>query len=77
MWAAAGNDLRRHAHDVADAARAAVRPLRSHRSGHSRSTPTVHERAAVSIQRGHHRKAEAAGTGLLGQNKHKNRLQRS
>nr|WP_309500489.1 hypothetical protein [Streptomyces shenzhenensis] len=77
MRAATGNDLRRHTHDVVDAAPAAARPPRSHRSAHNRSTLTVHEQAAVSIQRGHHRKAEAARTGLLGHNKHKNRLQRS
>ncbi|MEV7978715.1 FCD domain-containing protein [Streptomyces sp. NPDC086519] len=74
---ASGNDLLLHVHEVVDAAPAAVRPLHAHRAGHHRSTLTVHEQAAVSIQRGHHRKAEAARTGLLEQNKRKNLLERS
>jgi DNA-binding FadR family transcriptional regulator len=60
VFVAAGNDLLLHVHDVVEAALGAVRPLHSHSAGHNRSTLAAHEQIAVSIQRGHHRKAEAA-----------------
>lgn len=60
VFAAAGNDLLLHVHDVVEAALGAVRPLHSHSIGHNRTTLSAHEQIAVSIRRGHHRKAEEA-----------------
>jgi DNA-binding GntR family transcriptional regulator len=38
----------------------AIRPLHTHSVAHNRETLPAHQRVAEAIQRGHHRKAEAA-----------------
>ena len=61
-WAvfdAANNDLLLYIHDVVSAALCAIR-LHSHSAGHDRETLRGHERVALAIRRGHHRKAEEA-----------------
>jgi DNA-binding FadR family transcriptional regulator len=60
VFSAANNDLLLYIHDVVSVALSAIRPLHSHSTGHNRETLANHERVAVAIQRGHHRKAEEA-----------------
>jgi len=57
---AADNDLLLYIHDVISVALSAIRPLHSRSVGHNRETLPNHERVAVAIRRGHHRKAEDA-----------------
>ena len=47
-------------HDVVSVALGAIRPLHSRSVGHNRETLAIHERVAIAIRRGHHRKAEDA-----------------
>jgi len=60
VFAAANNDLLLYIHDVISVALSAIRPLHTRSAGHNRQTLPAHERAALAIRRGHHRKAEAA-----------------
>jgi GntR family transcriptional regulator, galactonate operon transcriptional repressor len=60
VFAAANNDLLLYIHDVVSIALRAIRPLHTHSTGHNRQTLPSHQRVATAIQRGHHRKAEAA-----------------
>jgi len=60
VFSAANNDLLLYIHDVVSVALSEIRPLHSHSIGHNRETLANHERLAVAIQRGHHRKAEEA-----------------
>jgi len=60
VFIAANNDLLLYIHDVVSVALSAIRPLHSHSVGHNRETLANHERVAVAIRRGHHRKAEEA-----------------
>jgi DNA-binding FadR family transcriptional regulator len=60
VFAAAGNDLLLYIHDVVSVALGAIRPLHTRSAGHYRQTLPSHQRVATAIQRGHHRKAEAA-----------------
>ena len=55
VFDAANNDLLLYIHDVVSA----IRP-HSHSAGHNRETLRGHERVALAIRRGHHRKAEEA-----------------
>jgi GntR family transcriptional regulator, galactonate operon transcriptional repressor len=45
---------------VVSVALGAIRPLHSRSVGHNHETLASHERVAVAIRRGHHRKAEDA-----------------
>ena len=60
IFVAAGNDLLLYIHDVVAGALAAIRPIHSDSVGHNKETLPNHEVVAVSIVRGHHRKAENA-----------------
>jgi GntR family transcriptional regulator, galactonate operon transcriptional repressor len=60
VFEAASNDLLLYIHDVVSVALAAIRPPHSLSAGHNRETLATHERVAVAIRRGHHRKAEEA-----------------
>jgi DNA-binding FadR family transcriptional regulator len=60
VFAACGNDLLLYIHDVISVALGAIRPLHTHSVAHNRQTLPAHQRVAEAIQRGHHRKAEAA-----------------
>ena len=60
VFAAANNDLLLYIHDVISVALGAIRPLHTHSAGHNRETLPGHERVAVAVRHGHHRKAEAA-----------------
>lgn len=60
VFAACNNDLLLYIHDVASVALGAIRPLHTHSVAHNRETLPVHQQVAEAIQRGHHRKAEAA-----------------
>src|SRR5262249_27230059 len=57
VFLAANNDLLLYIHDVVSIALGAIRPLHTHSVGHNRETLPNHERVAVAIGRGHHRKA--------------------
>jgi GntR family galactonate operon transcriptional repressor len=60
VFSAANNDLLLFVHDVVSVALGAIRPLHSCSAGHNRETLANHERVAIAIRRGHHRKAEDA-----------------
>jgi DNA-binding FadR family transcriptional regulator len=60
VFAACGNDLLLYIHDVVSVALGAIRPLHTHSVAHNWQTLPAHQRVADAIQRGHHRKAEAA-----------------
>ena len=60
VFAACQNDLLLYIHDVASVALGAIRPLHTHSVAHNRATLPAHQQVAEAIQRGHHRKAEAA-----------------
>lgn len=60
VFAACGNDLLLYIHDVVSVALGAIRPLHTHSVAHNRETLPAHQQVAEAIQRGHHRKAEAA-----------------
>ena len=60
VFAACQNDLLLYIHDVVSVALGAIRPLHTHSVAHNRETLPTHQRVAEAIQRGHHRKAEAA-----------------
>jgi DNA-binding FadR family transcriptional regulator len=60
VFAACENDLLLYVHDVVSVALGAIRPLHTHSVAHNRETLPTHQRVAEAIQRGHHRKAEAA-----------------
>ena len=60
VFAAANNDLLLYVHDVISVALTAIRPLHTRSGGHNRESLAGHERVAVAIRRGHHRKAEDA-----------------
>jgi DNA-binding FadR family transcriptional regulator len=60
VFAACGNDLLLYVHDVISVALGAIRPLHTHSVARGRQTLPAHQRVAEAIQRGHHRKAEAA-----------------
>jgi DNA-binding FadR family transcriptional regulator len=60
VFAACGNDLLLYIHDVVSVALGAIRPLHTHSVAHNQETLPAHRRVAEAIQRGHHRKAEAA-----------------
>jgi GntR family transcriptional regulator, galactonate operon transcriptional repressor len=60
VFEAASNDLLLYIHDVVSVALGAIRPPHSLSAGHNRETLAAHERVAVAIRRGHHRKAEEA-----------------
>jgi DNA-binding FadR family transcriptional regulator len=60
VFAACGNDLLLYIHDVISVALGAIRPLHTYSVVHNRQTLPAHQRVADAIQRGHHRKAEAA-----------------
>ena len=60
VFAACHNDLLLYIHDVVSVALGAIRPLHTHSVAHNRETLPAHQRVAAAIQRGHHRKAEAA-----------------
>lgn len=60
VFGAASNDLLLYIHDVVSVALGAIRPLHSRSVGHNRETLAIHERVAIAIRRGHHRKAEDA-----------------
>jgi DNA-binding FadR family transcriptional regulator len=60
VFSAANNDLLLFIHDVVSVALGAIRPLHSRSVGHNRDSLANHERVAIAIRRGHHRKAEDA-----------------
>lgn len=60
MFSAANNDMLLFIHDVVSVALGAIRPLHSRPVGHNRDSLANHERVAIAIRRGHHRKAEDA-----------------
>jgi DNA-binding FadR family transcriptional regulator len=60
VFAACQNDLLLYIHDVVSVALGAIRPLHTHSIAHNRETLPAHQQVAEAIQRGHHRKAEAA-----------------
>ena len=60
VFEACQNDLLLYIHDVVSVALGAIRPLHTHSVAHNRETLPAHQRVAEAIQRGHHRKAEAA-----------------
>jgi GntR family galactonate operon transcriptional repressor len=60
VFAACQDDLLLYIHDVVSVALGAIRPLHTHSVAHNRETLPTHQRVAEAIQRGHHRKAEAA-----------------
>jgi GntR family transcriptional regulator, galactonate operon transcriptional repressor len=60
VFAACGNDLLLYIHDVISVALGAIRPLHTYSVARGRQTLPAHQRVAEAIQRGHHRKAEAA-----------------
>lgn len=60
VFGAANNDLLLFIHDVVSVALSAIRPRHSRSVGHNRETLASHERVAIAIRRGHHRKAEDA-----------------
>ena len=60
VFSAANNDLLLFIHDVVSVALSAIRPLHSRSAGHNHETLANHERVAIAIRRGHHRKAEDA-----------------
>jgi DNA-binding FadR family transcriptional regulator len=60
VFGAANNDLLLYIHDVVSVALSAIRPPHGHSAGHNREALPSHERVAVAIRRGHHRKAEEA-----------------
>jgi DNA-binding FadR family transcriptional regulator len=60
VFAACENDLLLYIHDVVSVALGAIRPLHTLSVAHNRETLPAHQRVADAIQRGYHRKAEAA-----------------
>jgi GntR family transcriptional regulator, galactonate operon transcriptional repressor len=60
VFSAANNDLMLYIHDVVSVALGTIRPLHSRSVGRNREALPNHERVAVAIRRGHHRKAEDA-----------------
>ncbi len=60
VFVAANNDLLLYVHDVVSIALEAIRPLHTYSVGHNKETLPNHERVAIAIRRGHHRKAEQA-----------------
>ena len=60
VFAGCNNDLLLYIHDVVSVALGAIRPLHTSSVAHNRETLPAHQRVAEAIQRGHHRKAEAA-----------------
>jgi DNA-binding FadR family transcriptional regulator len=60
VFAACENDLLLYIHDVVSVALGAIRPLHTLSVAHNRETLPTHQRVADAIQRGYHRKAEAA-----------------
>jgi len=60
VFAACGNELLLYIHDVISVALGAIRPLHTDSVVRGRLTLPAHQRVAEAIQRGHHRKAEAA-----------------
>lgn len=60
VFVAANNDLLLYIHDVVSIALGAIRPLHTQSVGHNKETLPNHERVAVAIRHGHHRKAEQA-----------------
>ncbi len=60
VFAACHNDLLLYIHDVVSVALGAIRPLHTYSVTHNRVTLPAHQAVAEAIQRGHHRKAEAA-----------------
>ena len=60
VFSAANNDLLLYIHDVVSVALGAIRPLPGRPAGHTPQMLPNHERVAVAIRRGHHRKAEDA-----------------
>ena len=60
VFAACENDLLLYIHDVVSVALGAIRPLHTLSVAHSLETLPTHQQVADAIQRGYHRKAEAA-----------------
>ncbi len=60
VFVAAGNDLLLYIHDAVSLALRAIRPIHTDSIGHNKETLGNHDTVAVSIVRGHHRKAEDA-----------------
>jgi DNA-binding FadR family transcriptional regulator len=60
VFVASNNDLLLYIHDVLSGPMSSVRPVHTHSVGHNLETLPNHERVAVAIRRGHHRKAEDA-----------------